>query len=452
MNRLSKYFAILFTLCLFSCTKDFLEPELTKDKDVATNVNTIDDLRGIMAGAYNRMNESDYYGRDYIVFAEVRSDNAFSSGSSGRFVSPAQFVMTSNDAYSTDTWSRIYSVIVNANIVIQSEITGNDTPEVQYVKGQAYAVRALAHMDLLRLFGQQYVTGGTLGVPIITAYNDGNIYPKRATIEEVWNQVGADFAKAIEIMDPSLDGTSPTQITTWAVYALQSRYYLYIKDYAKAAVAAKKVIDSGNFSVLSKSEYTGYWNNPGEGHSLFELAYTNSDNLGNGSLFYIYQATNYGDIQVTKDLYNSYDNADVRKKLYSADESVYRMIGKYPEYTSSIKVIRYEEVILNYAEALYHLESTEDAADYLNLIAENRSNYSYETVSLDDILEERRKELAMEGHRSYDLLRNGLSIPYVDSRQTFNKNGIAYGAASLAFPIPRGEITANPNMVQNEGY
>ncbi|MBD0256387.1 MAG: RagB/SusD family nutrient uptake outer membrane protein, partial [Cytophagales bacterium] len=423
-HRIKKYLAAIALLSLGACSEKFLEPTVSTSKDVGTNVNSLGDLQGIMLGAYDRMNQSDYYGRDYVVYGDVRSDNAFSSGSSGRFVNIGQFVLQPTDANATSTWGQLYEVIANANIVINATVKDNESAEVQYVKGQALALRALAYMDLLRLYGQQYA-GGALGVPLVTKFNDGELFPPRATAEQVWAQIGQDLQAAAASMDPALEDESApnTQITTGAVYALQSRYYLYVKEYAQAAAAAKRVIDSGKYAVEPAASYLESWAGPGGGNSIFELAVTAADNPGINGLFYIYQG-NYGDIEVTKDLYDAYEADDVRKELYGVEDETIRMVGKYPsaDAVDNIRIIRYEEVILNYAEALAQLNSPE-ALTYLNLIATSRGATPYTQATVDNVLLERRKELAMEGHRFFDLLRTGKGIPYVDPRQTFTKTG-----------------------------
>ena len=398
------------------------------------------------------MNEQWYYGKDYIIFAEGRSDNAFSNGASGRYVTTGQFFLNPTDGYPTDTWVQIYRVIANANIVINAEVENNESAAVQYTKGQAYALRALGHMDLLRLYGQQN-TGGNLGVPIITTFSDGNPYPERATVDAVWEQIGQDFQTAADIMDPALNEGNVDEITPWAVYALQSRYYLYTQEYDKAAAAAKKVIDGGAYTLTDATNHIGAWGTTGAPASIFELAFTETDNLSFNSLYFMYQATTYGDIEVTNDLYDLYGEADVRKNLYTKDSTVIRMTGKYPTplYTDNIKVIRYAEVILNYAEALVRTGSP-DALAVLNMIPANRGAALYTEATPDNVLLERRKELAMEGHRFFDLMRTGRGIPHVDPRQTFSEAGIPYGDPVLAFPIPQSEIAANPSVVQNVSY
>ena len=455
MKKITAIHSILFALLILSagaCSEDFLEPEVTTAKDVATSVNTAEDLESIIYGAYDRMNARNYYGKDYIIFAEVRSDNAYSNANSSQYVGPGQFFLTPTDYYPENTWRQIYAVIANANIVINTEVADNEGAEVQHLKGQAYAVRALAYMDLLGIYGQQYA-GDTLGVPLILEFSPDNPFPERASAQAVWNQIGQDFQTAADIMDPALDGVSPTVLSSGAVYALQSRYYLYVKEYAQAAAVAKKVIDSGKFSLTDVGNYVSSWAIDGGRNVLFELAFTDTDNLSFNSLYFMYQDTYYGDVLVTDDLYNLYEDTDVRKALYGVNGDTIRMVGKYPSAstTDNIKIIRYAEVVLNYAEALARTGSPEALA-VLNRIPASRGAALYTEATLDNVLLERRKELAMEGHRFFDLMRTGQGIPYVDPRQTFKKEGIPYGDPVLAFPIPQSEIAANPSVEQNESY
>ncbi len=115
-------------------------------------------------------------------------------------------------------------------------------------------------------------------------------------------------------------------------------------------------------------------------------------------------------------------------------------------------MIRYEEVILNYAEALFRINAADpNALTQLNLIPTNRGAVAYTAINEDNILLERRRELCFEGFRFDDLARTGRNIPLVDPvRQTHG--GPVYGSYNFAFPIPTNEINANSNMVQNIGY
>src|SRR5690606_34923438 len=135
-------------------------------------------LSAVMNAGYNRLSGVAYYGRDYIIFGEIRSDNTYSNANSNRFVTPGRMDMTVNDAYAADTWAAIYATIATANVVIGKDaaaITEGTTAEINQLKGEAHIMRALGHFDLVKLYGQQHVTEGgdpTMGVPYVTTFRD----------------------------------------------------------------------------------------------------------------------------------------------------------------------------------------------------------------------------------------------------------------------------------------
>jgi starch-binding outer membrane protein, SusD/RagB family len=446
-NIILKFSAMLMCIIFSGCGEQFLEPTLSTSKDVNTSVKTYEDLRGLLIGALDRMNGSTYYGRDYVIYGEVRSDNAFSTGNSGRFVTTGQFFQVSTDGYASDTWTTMYQTIANLNIIINSTIPDAGDGAVDYVKGQAYMLRGLVYMDLVRLYGQQQ-SPGDLGVPIITKFNDGNIYPNRATLTETWAQVTSDLEMAETLMDPALDGDTNTEPTYWAALALQSRAYLYTKEWAKARDAAKAVIDGGQYALTANS-----WSPNGSSDNMFTLGYLATDHLGNSSLYFILQATVYGDIVATQNLYNAYDVSDVRRTLFTGVGTNKVRTSKYnaSSYLDAVRVIRYAEVLLNYAEALTQL-SDAGALAALNVIPVQRGATPYASATVDNVLAERRKELAFEGQRFFDLMRYEKNIVRVDPGQTFGDAGLPFGDYRLSFPIPQVETDANPNAEQNDGY
>ena len=263
-------------------------------------------------------------------------------------------------------------------------------------------------------------------------------------------------------MSTSLDDTSSHYMTTNAVKALKARVALHFKDYVVADQYAREVINSGNYSVATSSAFASTFNTDSTNNQIFSIANSVNDNIGNNSLANIYQGS-YGDVEFLKDLYDQYESTDVRKSLLtSSGTNRYRM-SKYVDatYTGSydIPVIRYEEVVLIYAESrlLGYGDST-TALTYLNQIASNRGATTYTSATLDNILLERRKEFAGEGFRFYDLVRTERNLPLVDGNlQTYGQGGhrnqpVPYGSYKLAFPIPLGELRANPNMRQNYNY
>ncbi len=445
---------------VFSCNKSNLNPTLAQNKAVETSITSLEDIQGLLYGAYNRMTDFHYYGRDYIIYGEIRSDNAFSNGNSGRFVTPAAMKMGDDDGYSLNTWTQMYRVIANANIIIgrdPAKLTG-DPVAIKNVIGQAYAIRALVHFDLLKLFGQENVTGGNnLGIPYVKTYKGSDLIPARNTVSEVKTDINADLAKALTLMSASLNSPSKETISTFAVNALQSRVALYFGDWATVKTASEAVINSGKYAIALPADYAKTFSEKGTKNVIFELAGRPTDNQGINGLSFIYRGSSYGDIQALTDLLTIFDSTDVRvapDMIAFDSKGALRNIGKYPtnpNYDYDIPLIRYEEVILNYAEALFHLGDKNGALTELNKITSNRLAKPYTTVTEAIILQERRRELCFEGFRFDDLARTKSNIPLVSPlEQTMGK--VIYGDYNYAFPIPIAELNANSNMVQNKGY
>ncbi len=439
-----------------SCSKDALDPTLMQEKAVETSINSVEDLQGIANGMYNRVTQTAYYGRDLIIFNEVRSDNTFSDGNSGRFLTAGAMQIGVSDAYTTDTWSAMYRVIATANILIGTDpttITG-DAAEINHILGQAYAIRALAHFDALKLFGQQHVSGGTMGVPYVTAYKGDDLSPARNSVSEVKSMIEADLAQAASLMSASLNDASKQYMTSYGVTALQARVALYFKDWSTAKTAAQSIVNSGAFAIANAADLANTFLIDGPSNSIFELAFSGTDNMNINGLQQIYRGDSYGDIRVLDDLFEIFDAGDVRAApdMIGYEGTKLRNIGKYPslDYSDNIPLIRYEEVVLMLAEAMIETGDA-GALAVLNMVPAKRGAVLYTEATKANVMLERRKELCFEGFRFNDLARTGSDIPLVSAFEQTH-GGPAYGDFKYAFPIPRVELNANPNMVQNVGY
>lgn len=448
-------------ITLESCRESDLNPTLAQQKDIDTAINDVQDVSALVNSAYSLMSTSSYYGRDYIIYGEVRSDNAFSNGNSNRFVSVAQFNLTADNRDARDTWSTIYRVIANANIVISKQDTGisGDQNLLKQLVGEAYALRALSHFDLLKLYSQYNVGNGgmsSLGVPYVTTFKDiDNIYPSRNSVQEVYDLAMSDLNKAIGLLNQNRGNA---YLSKSAAYALKARIALYFKQYDEAKAAAKNVIDMGGYSIVSANGFKDVFVNEmaSAQNVIFGIENTANDNPDINGLANIYGGSSYGDIEILGDLFNVYDAGDVRRSedMIKVENNTYRNVGKYSNFVTNaddIPLIRYEEVVLIYAEALLKTGNTSDALIWLNKVPAMRGASTYTTASLENILLERRKEFAFEGFRFFDLLRTGNAIPKIDTKQNFTAT-IQNGNPNLAFPIPNAEVDANSNVSQNEGY
>lgn len=451
-------FILSFLLFLVAaCTINDLEPTLTNDKDVAVSLKNLEDLQGIANGMYDRMTVATYYGRNMQIYGEVRADNCFANGTSGRFIPEAQMVV-SPDA-SNGPWEAMYAVIASANILINTNLENisGDRQKINQIVGQAYIARALAHFDLLRLYGQQHA-GGNLGIPYVRQYKSDDRIPARNTVEMNKKAIFDDIDSGLGLMTEPGNPKTKQQISTYTANALKARVALYFKEWEKAKTASMAVINSGKFTVADAAGFVNSWKTKNNANSIFELAFSTTDNLGINGLQNIYRGATYGDIEVLEDLLKIFEETDIRRNQQMignetiAGKTRLRNLGKYPspDFSDNIAIFRFEEQVLILAEAKFELGET-DALDILNQIPAKRGSSLYAESSKANILLERRKELCFEGFRFDDLARTGSDIPLVDQfRQTHG--GPKYGNYKYAFPIPTVEINSNSNMEQNNGY
>lgn len=462
---------IVFSVFFISCSED-LEPTLADSTSTETYIFNTTDLRQVVSGAYTYMGQSAYWGRDYIIFGELRADNVFANNNSGRFVAFGDMSYTPGNGQVFSAYERPYRAIAMANIAIASNPTapGTNVQMVNHYKGEAHAVRALCHFDLLRLFGQQYVTGqggqNALGVPYVTSYKSGATSFPRLTVSQTKARIYQDLDTALSMMTAT--GTLNSNkafMTTHAVNALKARVAIYFGDYAIAKTACEAVINTGLFSITPASGLVAYWNLAGSGPaSIFDIAQTGLAGQNNGidGISNIYRGPAYGDIQVISNLIADagFSSNDVRASASMiGNETIagvtrLRNLGKFPRMAPSwdnwIRVLRYEEVILNYAEALLSTNPAQALVE-LNKIPQNRGADLYTVANMDNILAERRKEFLFEGFRFDDLARTGRNLPVINSLQQTH-GGVSAGSYKYALPIPQHEMNTNPAMVQNFGY
>ena len=452
---------VLF-LSLASCEKSFLElkppTSLTPEFALATEA----DLQVALRGAYAGLKSTALYGRSLPVLGDMMADNTYQSAlNTNRYTSFNLYNYLVTDGDVAGLWNASYSVILRANNIINSPIA--DNANIQQIKGEAYAIRALAYFNLVRYFASPYtVDPSKLGVPVITTYQ-ADLKPERAKIADVYGLINKDLDKAYTLMTKF---TNSSQFSKYSAKALQAKVYLTMGDKTNAKTAALDVITNSGFTAITSAAHTGYWAGVAprtdKVETLLEISFDAVANNAFDALSYIYlQSGNYGDMLCSTELYDLYETADIRKSLYATGTrgglaSVF--VNKYTSFTgdhSDTKVIRMSEMYLIAAEASYP-SNTADALKYVNEVTSRRGATaiaSSGSALLEDIITERRKELAFEGERYLDMQRLQRNIAR-------SKN---YPAAALSIdftnyrrimPIPQGELDANPNIKpqQNPGW
>ena len=472
MKKIYKSLLVLSSfLLVVSCGNDDLEPTLAMNKDSATGIQNAADLASVLNGAYDRMSSSGYYARNVIVNGEVRGDNFYSNANSGRTFAAAMDY--SPNGYGP--WSTIYGVIAMCNIVIQADHANleGDQNAISHTVGQAYALRAVAHFDLLKDYGQHFISGqggsSSLGVPYVKTYRDpANLSPSRDTVQSNVDNIVADFNQGISMMNSTSDNAQ--YMNKGAAYALLARAALYYGSvnsayYAAAASASKWVLDNWSKAAVGPAGYMASWYTDNAVNHLFSIAASGTDNAGINGVANIYRGPTYGDLRIVEgdgadDVHDVYEADDIRYTslgMIGMEGGYLSMLGKWPsmDFSDDNVVIRVEEMHLIYAEASLRAGDTATAKTYLNNVQAARGA-TLTDATLDNIILERRREFFGEGHRFYDIARLGMDIPLVDViKQTHDDlTGASPEAGNyrFAYPISLSERNANPNIVQNYGY
>jgi hypothetical protein len=454
--------ATALLLSLASCEKSFLEltppTSLTPEYALATEA----DLQVALRGAYAGLKTTGMYGRSLPVLGDLMADNTYVSvQNTGRYLGFSLYNYTVGDGDVAALWQNAYTVILRANNIINSKVA--DNANVLQYKGEAYAIRALAYFDLVRYFATPYTQDPTaLGVPLVTVYNP-DTKPGRAKVSEVYDQINRDLTQAYTLMTKF---TNSSQFSKYAARGLQARVYLTMGDMENAKTAALDVINNSGFTAVTATNHASYWagNAPltSKLETLFEVSFDAVANNGFDALAYIYlQSGNYGDMLCNSELYSKFDAADVRKALYATGTRgglASTFVNKFTSYSgdhTDTKVVRLSEMYLIAAEASYP-SNTADALTYVNKVTANRGApaiTSSGAALLEDILLERRKELAFEGERYPDLqrLKRGVvrSTDYPASARS-----IDFTNFRRLMPIPQVELDANPTIrtQQNAGW
>lgn len=392
-------------------------------------------------------------------------------------------------------WYISYKIINDCNTVIEAvEKSGTTDAARQQLLGECYFLRAFAQFNLAKFFARPYSQNPAAdGIILRTSTADPG-QKARATVEETYAQIIADAEKAADLMTQPRGVTYASKEAAWA---LLSRVYLYKEDNAKAMDYATKVINSGSFALATADAYsTLFADAKSSSETIFCIAFTPLEDYGKfgsiASMMYSDGNSGWGEefaSQSIRDLMSEHQE-DVRWQyitaLTDADGNIEKKNGIETYYVSKFSfqdgsptlsspvMFRLAEMYLNRAEANAKLGNTTEA---LNDVDEIRSHRGLEgslydgtvpagSTSLEVVLNERRIELAFEGHRNFDVYRNnedmvrnywGYHIPGLKETDIdLSKEPTGYSnlitaptSPRIIYYIPVDEVQTNKLCTQN---
>lgn len=442
------------------------EGAITTEEDTKTAVNGL--YQGLISVTDPTSNVSyNYYGTDFITRPEVGGDDIQTRMVGDRTENFYRFTDRQNNAKES-LWYVPYVLINRANVLLEAIKEGNIpmTDVTKNSQGEALAIRALAHFNLLITYGTPYQkdNGASLGVPVVTSVLDATALPERLTVAQGYEAVLTDLANALNLIS---ENKTYGHINRWGVKALMARVNLYKGNYDEAYNYAKDVVEHGGYTLVPNSEYIEMWGKRENSESIFDLDLSSTMYSGSRELIgAVVAPSSYGAMVATTDFLNllNEDPSDVRLGLLINDkEGKKRVINKYPGLdgnviVNNIRVIRLSDIYLIGAEAALRKNTPDQklADEYLYQIRHRANpNNTKITATIDLIKKERRKELVMEGHRLYDILRVGDTVERKGGTHFLNGEDLItvnWNDYRTIMPIPQAEIDANPQIKQNPPY
>lgn len=434
------------------CSLD-LEPIDSISDDKAFE--TIEDLEKGMTGVMRE------YGSHSIVgMSDWASDDLrYSLGNTGQGVQVHNWTYSSDDNDLAITWNEQAELVDRANkIMAISQKFDQEDVTVQRIMSETLFTRAYGHFNIVRMYCKPYSSDDPLGTPYM--FESMISAPARLPQGEVYQNILNDIDAAIPNLATHRENNH--WITQSAAYALKARVAQYMGDWSMAIEAADLAISEGGFRLASIEEYSNIWEDVMDDNVevIFRLRRENS---GIGSHYessdneIIYFHPSY-------DLMNQYTDDDIRAQaFFTINSSGHDAVAKHngrgdAKNVTDVKVFRVSEMVLIKAEAYAQTNELGKAADELNSLRSNRietpGTLSFLTAkeAMEAVMAERRRELAYEGHRFYDLKRWGLGVERLPEDSPTTSSTLEAGDYRFVFPIPQTEIFANDNMVQNDGY
>ncbi len=446
-------------LCLLAFSScNLLDETSPNDIDAENAFKTANDAENGLLGLYSTLQNENYYGGMYPLVADALGDNCTTGGFDNPLLDEigAKSVTASNTIVE-DLWLSMYRTIANCNYLLEAlpNISDLDADRSNQIEGQARAIRALAHFDLLRYFGYHWDKNSALGIPIVSTVQSIDDKVARSSVSATYEFITNELEAALALLEG--DDRSVQYINEASVHALLSRVYLYAKNPAKASEHSAMVIEDPTFGFLDKDQFAKLYADRRTAESVFELAFDsqnrsdfnsltyNREDALRTELFFLAGPTlndffmeRPGDIRATYLDYATESNDESITSDGSGRSQKYR--GEDTK-DNPAYIFRLAEAYLIHAEAsglangLASLNALRNARGLDNATPATNEEF------LNAVLDERRAELNFEGHIYFDLARTGRAAEVL---------GDDYKAV---LPIPLREITATSGVIeQNPGY
>jgi hypothetical protein len=487
MNKI-KLYAIVAAALLGSGCASFLE-EAPTDRLVVDNFySSRKDAEAAVSAAYQQL--SSLYNRLMYNVAELPTDVMKNGlGMPNTYLQDLEYLrFNASNTFIADMWSNSYAGIMKANAAINNiPRISMDVDVQERLIAEAKFLRALYYFNLVRFFG---------AVPLVTkleSINDAT--GPRIPAEQVYEQIIGDLLEAESILPVRSEyaATDEGRATKGAAKILLGKVYVTKGDFSAAKSKLAEVVENETaYGYSLHTDYGANWRPETEAgvEAVFYVEFKKPPLPSNGEMSMAgpkysvpggsigVSGSNEADIP-TQELWDAFDSADSRRgvnlrtKFTNMEtnqevESSIPLFGKYwidgiaaaNQCDVNMHILRYADALLLYAEALNEDNESDKAHAVLNRVRErafgntsgNFSGLSKEAFRA-AILDERRLEFPIEGHRWFDLVRTGTFIQRMKDHSAYeagvaesNKTQLAQNIKDhmILMPIPQREIDLRP--------
>lgn len=497
-------FRNLYIICgvlatFFSCS-DAIEIDQPGRLSADAAFQSVSDLESGLFGVYNRFDVTP----EIAFTTNFTDESAVGSENGGQGFALFAFNLNAASTAPANFWVRNYSAINGANRLLEAadliEIGEGEQDLYNSIVGQTLALRAYFYTELLSYYSPDYSDDSSLGVPLIDFVPSIDIQPLRNTTGEIWDFVLDDLSRANGLISTQ---SSVTFISRDFITALRARIAAYRGNYDTALPLAMGLLNK--YGIADRTEYSDMWFDQDNTEIIFKLERSQGDpydgqgitgsSAAGGWAGARWAFTNRGIagapyFEINRALFNMLDPDDIRYDVNVHPSSVidpdypdaenYRtddilVVDKYPgsegvPLMNDLKVFRSSEMLFiaaeAYADAGSFNGSSNSTAALIKRLRDARfgestelPEYNNEAEAFGAILDERRIELAFEGHRYKDLKRIGargnraIDRDPLDCAQ-FNACTLQPTDYRFTLPLPIVEFNANPGLreQQNPGY
>lgn len=492
-----KRFQILLTVAviILSSCEDFLDvrPEGTIPT-TGIDYSKSENIFLPVSAAYASLRNYGAHVFPYIGAFEIASDNADKGSSPGDnppMVEIDNLTYQPNNGLINDLWVGYFDIVSSANYAIhqmplfeEALPKSEDKLYTQQCQAEAKTIRAYAYFNLTRLFGKVPIVDTIMTSQQLASLN-------QSSKADLYTFIEKDLREAIAILPGFYSKEWDGRITKYTAMAIKAKVHLYRAEWDSVAVLTDKIIASGRYGLLNDFREVFSMDGENSKESLFEIqSSTLGKTLGDQTfLEYAYvqgpRGNSPGNMQgwgfctpsqnlidffttrgevirpATTLLYRGTKTPEGDSIISKCTNPVYNGKVYIPSsynqwnyngygFDYNVRILRYSDILLMYAEAKVNGASVAtvcglSADDAVNLVRFRAGLSNLSGITLQQIWDERRAELALEEDRFFDLIRTGQASTALSGK------GFTVGKHEV-YPIPTSQIQLNPNLIQNDGY